>query len=79
MAHHASAAGNAQGQCATVNIALTPGMKHHPGVKCRLEQVRSWFDLIESEQVDLVDLTRMIYHIKRHIINQEEGARWRRV
>ena len=38
---HRCVSSDAAGQCATTNIALTIGLKNHPGYRCPTEQVKS--------------------------------------
>ena len=57
---HRCCSGDAAGQCATTNIVLSLGMKHHPGFKCPVEQINSWFDLLTSPQVDIVDTAKAL-------------------
>ncbi len=50
------------------NIALRLGEKHHPEIRCRIEQVKSWFDLIASPQVDLSKTAKAFFAIKTQVL-----------
>ena len=75
---HQCVSSDAGGQCATVNIALTLGMKNHPSFKCPVEQVQSWFDVFTSPHIDMVETAKAFFVIKQELLTVQRTM-WQRV
>ena len=75
---HQCVSSDAGGQCATTNIVLTLGMKNHPGFKCPVEQVQSWFDVLSAPNIDMVDVARAFFVIKQELLAKQRTM-WQRV
>ena len=57
---------------------MSIGIKNHPAIRCRIEQVKSWFDLLESPGLDLVETYKAFAIAKREVM-KDIDTRWLRV
>jgi hypothetical protein len=79
MAHQTTCRNGGYGRCDTIDIALSIGIKYHPFVHCKMQQIRQWFKALRTSPINMIDLTRAYTTVRQKVLASDQKDRWRLV